>query len=60
MSVDVLWRNHEEVSNVQCRENMKIKLRGLEEGDITPGFLLCDPVSPCKTGRVFDGEVRVA
>jgi len=59
VSVDVLWRNEEEVTNVQCGENVKIKLRGVEEGDIMPGFLLCDPIAPCKTGRVFDGEVVI-
>jgi len=59
VSVDILWRNEEEVSSVHCGENVKIKLRGVEEGDIMPGFVLCDPVAPCKIGKVFDGQVVI-
>lgn len=57
--VDILWRNEEEVSSVHCGENVKMKLRGVDEGEIMPGFVLCDPIAPCKTGRVFDGEVVI-
>ena len=58
VTLDVLWRNEDEVNIVHCGENVKAKLRGVEEADIAPGFVLCDPLSPCKTGRVFDGQVR--
>merc|ERR1712113_191129 len=26
-------------------------------GDVTPGFVLCDPHNPIKTGTVFDAQV---
>lgn len=59
VTLDVLWRNEDEVNSVHCGENVKAKLRGIEEADIVPGFVLCDPLSPCKTGRVFDGQVVI-
>lgn len=59
LSLDGLWRNDEEVGSVHCGENVRMKLRGIEEADIMPGFVLCDPVKPCKTGRVFDGQVVI-
>jgi len=59
VTLDVLWRNEDEVSSVHCGENVRAKLRGIEEADIMPGFVLCDPISPCKTGRIFDGQVII-
>jgi len=59
VTLDVLWRDDDEVNSVQCGENVKAKLRGIEEADIVPGFVLCDPLSPCKTGRIFDGQVVI-
>lgn len=33
-------------------ENVKIKLKGIEEEDVSPGFVLCDAANPIKTGKV--------
>ena len=56
--VDQLWSDEEEVSSVGPGENVKIKLKGIEEEDISSGFVLCDPNNACKTGRTFDAQVR--
>ena len=56
--VDQLWSDEEEVSCVGPGENVKIKLKGIEEEDISSGFVLCDPNNTCKTGRTFDAQVR--
>ncbi|CAB0012664.1 unnamed protein product [Nesidiocoris tenuis] len=55
--VDQLWSDDEEVTSVGPGENIKVKLKGIEEEDVSPGFVLCDPGSPAKTGRVFDAQV---
>lgn len=34
-------------------ENVKIKLKGIEEEDVSPGFVLCDAANPIKTGKVL-------
>ena len=33
------------------------QVKGIEESDVTPGFVLCCPTNPIKTGRVFDAQV---
>ncbi|KAF6198793.1 hypothetical protein GE061_006816 [Apolygus lucorum] len=57
--VDQLWSDDEEVTSVGPGENIKVKLKGIEEEDVSPGFVLCDPSSPAKTGRVFDAQVVI-
>ena len=32
-------------------------MKGIEEADITNGFVLCDPRDPIKTGTIFDAQV---
>lgn len=58
-TIDMLWCDENEVSVVRCGENIKAKLRGVEEADVAPGFVLCYPSNPCKTGRVFDAQVVI-
>jgi len=57
--VDQLWSDDEEVTCVGPCENVKIKLKGIEEEDVSPGFVLCDPGSPCKMGKIFDAQVAI-
>ncbi|CAL4100763.1 unnamed protein product [Meganyctiphanes norvegica] len=59
VTVDQLWRDEDETSSVNCGENVKVKLRGCEENDIAPGFVLCDVNNPCKTGHIFDAQVVI-
>jgi len=59
VSVDQLWSDDIEVTSVGPGENVKIKLKGIEEEDISPGFVLCDASNPIKTGRVFDAQVVI-
>ncbi|KAG7156939.1 Eukaryotic peptide chain release factor GTP-binding subunit ERF3A-like [Homarus americanus] len=59
VTVDMLWRDEDETGSVNCGENVKVKLRGVEEADVAPGFVLCDPNNPCKTGRIFDAQVVI-
>lgn len=40
-------------------ENIKVKLKGIEEEDVSPGFVLCDPLAPARTGRIFDAQVVI-
>jgi len=57
VSVDQLWTDDEEVTAVGSGESVKIKLKGIEEKDVSPGFILCDPANPCRMGKVFDAQV---
>lgn len=33
--------------------------QGIEEEDVSPGFVLCDASNPIKTGKVFDAQVVI-
>lgn len=59
MVVDQLWSDDEEVTSVGPGENIKVKLKGIEEEDVSPGFVLCDPGAPARTGRIFDAQVVI-
>uniref|UniRef100_A0A1B6CYS3 Eukaryotic peptide chain release factor GTP-binding subunit n=1 Tax=Clastoptera arizonana TaxID=38151 RepID=A0A1B6CYS3_9HEMI len=57
--VDQLWSDDEEVTSVSPGENIKVKLKGIEEEDVSPGFVLCDPNAPARTGKIFDAQVVI-
>ena len=38
-------------------KNIKIKIKGIDDGDVSPGFVLCSSVNPITTGKVFDAQV---
>jgi peptide chain release factor subunit 3 len=55
-----LWSDGEdEVAQVFSGENVKIKLKGVEEEEVTPGFVLCDCSKPCNVGKIFDAQVQI-
>ena len=54
-----LWTDEVEVSQVSSGENVKIKLKGVEEEEVTAGFVLCDASAPCSVGRIFDAQVAI-
>ncbi|KAB0794019.1 hypothetical protein PPYR_13639 [Photinus pyralis] len=59
VTVDQLWSDDDEVSSVVGGENVKVKVKGVEEEDVSPGFVLCDANNPIRTGRVFDAQVVI-
>ncbi|XP_055463999.1 eukaryotic peptide chain release factor GTP-binding subunit ERF3B [Psammomys obesus] len=40
-------------------ENLKIRLKGIEEEEILPGFILCEPTNLCHSGRTFDVQIVI-
>uniref|UniRef100_A0A4W4G2Y2 Tr-type G domain-containing protein n=1 Tax=Electrophorus electricus TaxID=8005 RepID=A0A4W4G2Y2_ELEEL len=40
-------------------ENLKLRLKGIEEEEILPGFILCTPESLCHSGRTFDAQIVI-
>ncbi|XP_017115648.1 eukaryotic peptide chain release factor GTP-binding subunit ERF3A isoform X1 [Drosophila elegans] len=59
VAVDQLFSDDFEVTSVGPGENVKIKLKGIEEEDVSPGFVLCDAANPIKTGKIFDAQVVI-
>jgi peptide chain release factor subunit 3 len=54
-----LWSDDIEVTKVECGENIRVKLKGVEENDVSSGFVLCDPNNPIKSCRIFDAQVKM-
>lgn len=54
-----LWSDEEDVDAARSGENVKMKLRGVEEEEVSPGFVLCHQMNLCHTGRVFDGQIFI-
>ncbi|XP_004478029.1 eukaryotic peptide chain release factor GTP-binding subunit ERF3B [Dasypus novemcinctus] len=48
-----------ETDSVTPGENLKIRLKGIEEEEILPGFILCDSNNLCHSGRVFDVQIVI-
>ncbi|KAK2571598.1 Eukaryotic peptide chain release factor GTP-binding subunit ERF3B [Acropora cervicornis] len=51
--------DEEERSAALAGDNVKLKLRGIEEEDISPGFVLCSPENLCHTVRSFEAQVVI-
>lgn len=49
-----------ETDDADPGENLKLRLKGIEEEEILPGFILCNAENLCHSGRTFDAQVRVA
>ncbi len=48
------------MNSVSPGENVKAKLKGIEEEDVSPGFVLCDLNNPVSVGKIFDAQVSLA
>uniref|UniRef100_A0A6Q2Z5N3 Tr-type G domain-containing protein n=1 Tax=Esox lucius TaxID=8010 RepID=A0A6Q2Z5N3_ESOLU len=40
-------------------ENLKLRLKGIEEEEILPGFILCNIDNLCHSGRTFDAQIVI-
>lgn len=49
----------EETDEVHPGENVKLKVSGVEEEDVSPGFVICALDAPCNTGRIFDAKIVI-
>lgn len=51
--------DEEEMEVAKVGENIKLKLMGSEEIDVTQGFVLCHPSNLCPIARIFDAQLVV-
>ncbi|CAL8283256.1 unnamed protein product [Boreogadus saida] len=40
-------------------ENLKLRLKGIEEEEILPGFILCNAENLCHSGKTFDAQIVI-
>ncbi|KAI1848945.1 hypothetical protein JX265_001277 [Neoarthrinium moseri] len=55
----VYTETEEEVKIAQSGDQVRLRLRGLEEEDILPGFVLCSPKRLVHTVTTFECQIRI-
>ncbi|BFZ03047.1 hypothetical protein BsWGS_06086 [Bradybaena similaris] len=51
--------DEEDSEDAMPGENVRLKISGVEEEDVSPGFVMCSPDNVCNTGRVFDAQIVI-
>jgi len=49
----------DEIQSAGCGEQVRMRLRGIEEEDILPGFVLCSPKRPVHCVSMFEAQIRL-
>ncbi|KAJ7591091.1 P-loop containing nucleoside triphosphate hydrolase protein [Mycena floridula] len=49
----------DEVASALCGDNVRIRLRGVEDEDISPGFVLTSPKKPIHAVRQFEAQLAI-
>ena len=55
----VYGETEDEIPVAQCGEQIRIRLRGIEEEEIMPGFVLCSPKRLVHTVTHFEAQIRI-
>lgn len=58
ISISALYGEQEdEIQQAMCGDQVRIRLRGVEEEDILPGFVLCSPKRPVHCVSAFEAQI---
>ncbi|KAF2009375.1 hypothetical protein BU24DRAFT_358288 [Aaosphaeria arxii CBS 175.79] len=58
ISISALYgETEDEIPAATCGEQVRIRLRGVEEEDILPGFVLCSPKRPVHCVSAFEAQI---
>ncbi|KAA8644246.1 hypothetical protein EYZ11_008066 [Aspergillus tanneri] len=49
----------DEIPNATCGDQVRMRLRGVEEEDLLPGFVLCSPKRLVHTVSSFEAKIRI-
>ncbi|KAI9248619.1 P-loop containing nucleoside triphosphate hydrolase protein, partial [Sporodiniella umbellata] len=49
----------EEVEHAACGDNIRLRLKGIEEDEVNPGFVLCGKKNPVQTTTVFEAQLAI-
>jgi peptide chain release factor subunit 3 len=49
----------DEISSAMCGDNVRVRLRGVEDEDISPGFVLTSPKNPVHAVRQFEAQLAI-
>lgn len=49
----------DEIAHAACGEQIRLRIKGAEEEDILPGFVLCSPKRPVHCVQSFEAQIRL-
>lgn len=49
----------EEIPNAACGDQVRMRVRGIEEEDIVPGFVLTSPKKPIHCVQAFEAQIHI-
>ena len=60
VSIGTLYgETEDEIPVASCGDQVRIRLRGMEEEDILPGFVLCSTKRPCHCVSAFEAQIAL-
>ncbi|KAJ5173172.1 Translation release factor eRF3 [Penicillium capsulatum] len=60
VSIAALYgESEDEIPNATCGDQVRLRLRGVEEEDFFPGFVLCSPKRPVHCVSAFEAKIRI-
>ncbi|KAK5166836.1 translation termination factor GTPase eRF3 [Saxophila tyrrhenica] len=60
ISISALYgETEDEIPHATCGEQVRIRIKGVEEEDIYPGFVLCSPKRPVHCVAAFEAQIRL-
>lgn len=60
ISISALYgETEDEIAHATCGEQVRIRIKGAEEEDISPGFVLCSPRRPVHCVSSFEAQIRL-
>ncbi|KAI5291874.1 translation termination factor GTPase eRF3, partial [Ascosphaera atra] len=60
VSIAALYAETEdEINTATCGDQIRARLRGIEEDDILPGFVLCSPRRPVHCVKSFEAKIKL-
>jgi peptide chain release factor subunit 3 len=55
----VYGEQEDEIPIAQCGDQVRMRIKGVEEEDILPGFVLCSPKRPVNCVAEFEAQIRI-
>lgn len=60
ISIAALYgESEEEIPQAACGDQVRIRIRGVEEEDVIPGFVLCSPKRPVHCVQAFEAQIML-
>jgi peptide chain release factor subunit 3 len=57
--IAIYSESEEELPNASCGDQVRLRVRGMEEEDVIPGFVLSSPKKPIKCVDSFEAQIHI-